>query len=116
MRAAVAQYLVRGKFRNRAYSDKVSADSMCSMRRMGEPGESHDRVLSCISIDSDAVTVPPRFGGDFSGEEKMPEIGSKPCSSYTPRSASVMPVFLRTLATCAFASRCFSYLPCTPTS
>jgi hypothetical protein len=116
MCAAVAQYLVRGKFRNRAYSDHMSAHPMYSMCRLGEPGESHSRVLSCISIDSDAVTVPPRLGGDFSGEEKMPEIGSKPCSSYTPRSASVMPVFLRTSATCAFASRCFSYLPCTPTS
>jgi hypothetical protein len=54
-------------------------------------------VLSCISIDSDAVTVPLRFGGDFSGEENMPERGSKPCSSYTPLSVSVMPVFLRSL-------------------
>jgi hypothetical protein len=53
-------------------------------------------VLSCMSMDSDAVTVTvlPRLGGDFSGDEKMPEMGSRPCSSYTPRSVSVMPVFL----------------------
>lgn len=54
-------------------------------------------VLSCISIDSDAVTVPLRFGGDFSGEENMPEMGSRPCSSYTPLSVSVIPVFLHSL-------------------
>ena len=45
-------------------------------------------------MDSDPVAFPPRLGGDFSGDEKMPEIGSRPCSSYTPLSASVMPVFL----------------------
>ena len=51
------------------------------------------------SIGSDSVSVPPvrfdaRFGGDFSGDEKMPEMGSSPCSSRTPLSSSVMPVLL----------------------
>jgi hypothetical protein len=109
--AAVAQYLVCGQFRNRAYGDLMSVRPMYNMRRLREPADSRGRVLSCISIDSDAVTVPPRLGGDFSGEEKMPEIGSRPCSSYTPRSASVIPVFLQPSAACAFAFRCFSYLP-----
>ena len=58
-------------------------------------------ILSWISIDSDAVTVPLCLGGDFSGDEKMPEIGSKPCSSYTPRSARVIPVFLCASDMCA---------------
>lgn len=52
------------------------------------------------SMDSDSVSVPPvrfdvRLGGDFSGDEKMPEMGSRPCSSRTPLSSSVIPVFLR---------------------
>lgn len=50
-------------------------------------------ALSCISIDSDPVTVLPRFGGDFSGEENMPEIASIPCSSRA-RSSRVIPVLL----------------------
>jgi hypothetical protein len=54
-------------------------------------------ALSCISIDSEPVTVLPRFGGDFSGEEKMPEMASIPCSSRV-RSSSVMPVFLHLLS------------------
>jgi hypothetical protein len=59
----------------------MSAHLMYSMRRLREPPNPRGHVLSCISIDSDAVTVPPRLGGDFSGDENMPEIGSKPCSS-----------------------------------
>jgi hypothetical protein len=55
-------------------------------------------ILSWSSIDSDPVAFPPRLGGDFSGDEKMPEMGSRPCSSYTPLSASVMPVFLCTVS------------------
>lgn len=55
-----------------------------------------------MSIDSDSVTVPPvllradvpRFGGDFSGDEKIPDTGSIPYSSRTPLSSSLIPVFL----------------------
>lgn len=36
----------------------------------------------------------PLRRGEGIGEEKMPEIGSMPCSSRTPLSGSVMPVFL----------------------
>lgn len=53
-------------------------------------------ILSCMSIDSDPVISLPRFGGDFAGDEKMPEIASIPCSSRA-RSSRVMPVFLRKL-------------------
>ena len=56
-----------------------------------------DHALSCISIDSEPVTVLPRFGGDFSGEENMPEMASIPCSSRV-RSSSVIPVFLHLLS------------------
>jgi hypothetical protein len=48
-----------------------------------------------MSMDSDPVLVLPRLGGDFSGEEKMPEMGSRPLSSRTPLSSRVIPVFLR---------------------
>lgn len=34
-------------------------------------------------------------GIGFSGEEKMPSIGSSPCSSRMPLSRSMIPVFLR---------------------
>lgn len=84
--------------------------------RVGVSAIPQSHILSCISMDSDAVTVLPRFGGDFSGDEKIPEIGSRPCSSYMPRSVSVMPVFLccdqymRVVLTA-----CCAYLPCTPT-
>ena len=57
-------------------------------------------ALSCISIEPDPVASFPCLGGDLSGDEKMPEIGSRPCSSYTPLSASVMPVFLRNVSYC----------------
>lgn len=73
-------------------------------------------TLSCMSIDSDSVVVLPRFGGDFSGEEKIPEIASIPCSSRA-RSSSVIPVFLR-LSSAVRTRRTeylFVYLPCTPT-
>jgi hypothetical protein len=45
-------------------------------------------------MDSEPVMVSECRAGDFSGEEKMPEMGSKPLSSRTPRSSSVIPVFL----------------------
>ena len=67
-------------------------------------------ALSCISIDSDPVTVLPRFGGDFSGEEKMPEIASIPCSSRA-RSSSVIPVFLRMVSVARTMFHVFVYLP-----
>lgn len=56
-------------------------------------------ALSCSSIDSESVNVPPvlrtlRVGGDLSGDEKMPEMGSMPYSSRRPVSFSVIPVFL----------------------
>ena len=86
MGAAVAQDLARcGEVGNRACALVSGIVAVCLCMH----------ILSCNSIDSDAVTVLPRLGGDFSGEEKMPEMGSKPCSSYTPRSASTMPVFLQ---------------------
>jgi hypothetical protein len=53
-----------------------------------------------MSIDSDSVTVSPArleaacFGGLFAGDEKMPEMGSRPCSSRSPLSGSSMPVLL----------------------
>jgi hypothetical protein len=56
------------------------SDELVSARKR-ESADSPGRILSCISIDSDAVMVPPRFGGDFSGEEKMPETGSRPFAS-----------------------------------
>jgi hypothetical protein len=78
----------------------MSVESTGSMRRVRKFLTPFDYVLSCMSMDSDAVAVSPRFGGDFSGDEKMPEMGSRPCSSYTPRSASVIPVFLELSAIC----------------
>jgi hypothetical protein len=58
-----------------------------------------------MSMLSDSVTVPSvrrspalRFGGDFSGDEKMPETGSMPYSSRRPLSSSVMPVFLANIS------------------
>jgi hypothetical protein len=69
-------------------------------------------ALSCISIEPDPVASSPRLGGDLSGDEKIPEIGSRPCSSYTPLSASVMPVFLRNVNCCLRA--CAGALVCSP--
>lgn len=40
--------------------------------------------------------TPFRFGGDFAGEEKRPEIGSMPCSSRGPSGGTVVPVALPT--------------------
>jgi hypothetical protein len=76
--------------------------------------------LFCISIDPDPVASSPRFGGDRSGDEKMPETGSRPCSSYMPLSSSVMPVFLRNVNYCLRDASTLNrtnpaYLPCTPT-
>jgi len=56
-------------------------------------------VLSCICIPvEEEVMIPVRelsFCGDFSGDEKRPSKGSIPCSSRTPASFNVIPVFLR---------------------
>lgn len=57
-------------------------------------------ALPCISVDPDLVAWFPRLGGNLSADEKMPEIGSWPCSSYTPVSASVIPVFLCNVIHC----------------
>ena len=34
-------------------------------------------TLSCMSIDSDSVIVLPRFGGDFSGEERGRDVAGE---------------------------------------
>lgn len=88
----------------RIAAEVVMAGMEPSIKVLAQPSRVYQRVrasllpcshlLSCMSIDSDAVTVLPRLGGDFSGEEKMPEIGSRPLSSRTPLSSSVIPVFL----------------------
>jgi hypothetical protein len=88
--------------------DRGGGSSVRLLRRIWCEVVRSGMLLSCTSIDSDAVIVSLRFGGDFSGDEKMPEIGSRPCSSYTPRSASVMPVFLRPSATGALSICLFS--------
>lgn len=113
MCAAVAQYLVRsGDVWNRT----CMQISISVYPRSCKNSKTYCNALSCISMDSDAVMVSPRFGGDFSGDEKMPEMGSKPCASYTPRSSSVMPVFLQmSVLYVRPRSSCFAYLPCTPT-
>lgn len=92
----------------------VPIHSACQRGRESMTEQSY--ALSCISIDSEPVTVLPLFGGDFSGEEKIPEIASIPCSSRA-RSSKVIPVFLRTpSALRALRNDClFIYLPCTPT-
>jgi hypothetical protein len=69
-------------------------------------------ALFCISIDPDPVASSPRLGGDLSGDEKMPETGSRPCSSYMPLSSSVIPVFLRNVNFCVDA--CPQALLCPP--
>jgi hypothetical protein len=73
---------------------------------------SNNYALFCISIDPDPVASSPRLGGDLSGDEKIPETGSRPCSSYMPLSSSVMPVFLRNVKKCLRA--CPGALLCLP--
>jgi hypothetical protein len=74
-------------------------------------------ALSCMSMDSDSVRVSPvrleapRLGGLFAGEEKMPEIGSRPCSSRNPLSGSSMPVFLPLLSEVVLKYRFVVLLP-----
>ena len=56
-------------------------------------------ILYPVSMSSSSVMVelgplPLRFAGDFSGEEKIPSMGSRPCSSRIPVSLRVIPVFL----------------------
>jgi hypothetical protein len=72
----------------------------------------HVYALFCISMGPDPVASSPRLGGDRSGDEKMPETGSRPCSSYMPLSSRVMPVFLRNVNLCVRA--CPRALLCLP--
>ena len=53
--------------------------------------------------------------GEFSGDEKMPEIGSMPYSSRTPLSSNRIPVFLSTCQRCAYFDGKKTNLPCSPT-
>ena len=68
--------------------------------------------------------TPLRLSGDFSGDEKMPSMGSRPCSSRIPVSFNVTPVFLNAAQSQleeAFYPRAErsksvdAYLPATPT-
>lgn len=58
-------------------------------------------IPDSMSMASDALMVAsPRatlnsLSGDFAGDEKMPSRGSRPCSSRTPLSWSVIPVLLQ---------------------
>lgn len=61
-------------------------------------GEIRVNLLSCSSIAFELDVPCACFGGE-AGEEKMPDTGSKPCSSRTPVSCNVIPVFLPTLPT-----------------
>lgn len=93
MHAIIAQYCSGGGDVGNGTFAWMSAHSLRSQPYARASSLPYAYVLSCISIDSDPVTVLPRLGGDFSGEEKMPETGSRPCSSRA-RSSSVIPVFL----------------------
>lgn len=50
-------------------------------------------VLSCNSIALELEVPAVRFGGE-AGDEKMPAMGSMPCSSRTPVSFNTIPVLL----------------------
>jgi len=81
------------------------------------PHAHSEYILSCISMDSDSVTVSPvrleapRLGGLFAGEEKIPEMGSRPCSSRKPLSGSSIPVFLPPWSDAVFTCRFLVLLP-----
>lgn len=75
--------------------------------------------LSCKSMALLVMILLPRAGDSLRGEEKTPAMGSIPCSSRTPVSLSVTPVFLRSrqLHNANLASfGAISHLPTLPTS
>lgn len=76
-------------------SCQVASDAECS--HVG--GFPSNNILSATSIASEEPKVPllfrpVRFVDCFSGDEKIPSVGSKPCSSRIPVSFKVTPVLL----------------------